>query len=114
MSTSTDPTAADPTATVHRLAAVDQIPVGEARTFAVDGEQVAVFRLRDGTVRGLSAVCSHRGGPLADGQFDARVVICPLHLAAFDLDTGCSTTGAAPVRRFDVAVEGADVVLHLP
>jgi nitrite reductase/ring-hydroxylating ferredoxin subunit len=97
----------------RRLGPVDEIPPGEARAFVVDGEQVAVFRLRDGSVRGLSAVCPHRGGPMADGQFDGRVVICPLHLNAFDLDTGCSTTGAEALHRFDVAVEGPDVVLYM-
>ena len=60
---------------------------------ASDGEQVAVFRLRDGSLRALSAVCPHKGGPIADGQIDDRIVLCPLHLNAFELDTGCSTTG---------------------
>ncbi len=41
-----------------------------------------------------SAVCTHKGGPIADGQIDARIVLCPLHLNAFELDTGCSPTGA--------------------
>lgn len=50
----------------HVLGPVDQIPLGEGRAFAVDGEQVAVFRLRDGSLRALGAVCPHRGGPIAD------------------------------------------------
>ena len=33
------------------LGSVDEIPVGEGRAFAVDGTQVAVFRLRDGSLR---------------------------------------------------------------
>ena len=77
---------------------VEAIPYGEGRAFAVGGHQVAVFRKRDGTLRALSAVCPHKGGPIADGQIDNQVVLCPLHLNAFELDTGCSTTGAAPLR----------------
>ena len=99
--------------TEHRLGPVGQIPYGEGRTFAVQGHQVAVFRLRDGRVRALSAVCPHRGGPIADGQTDARVVVCPLHQNTFELETGCSTTGAAPLRRYDVHLEGDDLVLTL-
>jgi hypothetical protein len=57
------------------IGSVDGIPVGEARTFAVDGKQIAVFRLRDGSLRAIDAVCPHRGGPLADGLADDRVVV---------------------------------------
>lgn len=39
----------------HNLGPVDQIPFGEGRAFGVDGEQVAVFRVRDGSLRALSA-----------------------------------------------------------
>ena len=53
-----------------RLGPVDQIPIGEGRAFGVDGEQVAVFRLRSGAVHAVSAVCPHKGGPIADGQID--------------------------------------------
>ena len=90
--------------TGHNLGSLEQIPVGEGRAFAVAGQQVAVFRLRDGRVRALSAACTHRGGPIADGTIDASVVICPLHLNAFELDSGCSVTGEAPLRSFPVVV----------
>ena len=96
------------------LGPVDQIPYGEGRAFDVEGEQVAVFRLRDGTLRALSAVCPHRGGPIADGQIDNSIVLCPLHLNAFELDTGCSTTGEQPLRRFDVTVRDDEIILSMP
>ncbi len=100
-----------PTGTRHTLGPVSQVPHGEGRTFVVAGEQVAVFRLRDGSLRALSAVCPHKGGPIADGQIDGRVVLCPLHLNAFDLTTGCSTTGAAPLHTYDVVVEDDQIVV---
>lgn len=89
----------------HNLGPVDQIPFGEGRAFGVDGEQVAVFRLRDGTLRALSAVCPHRGGPIADGTIDSQVVLCPLHQHAFSLDTGCSSTGAEPLGTYAVEID---------
>ena len=64
---------------------------GRAARFGVGGDQVAVFRLRDGRVRALSAVCPHRGGPRRWSDRPGEVVICPLHLNAFELDTGCSS-----------------------
>ena len=58
------------------LGPVDDIPMGEGRAYAVAGRQIVVFRLRDGSLRALDAVCPHRGGPLADGLTDGRVVVC--------------------------------------
>jgi nitrite reductase (NADH) small subunit len=87
---------------------VEGIPLGEARTFAVDGEQIAVFRLRDGSLRAIDAVCPHKGGPLADGLADDRVVVCPLHGHTFDLCTGSEAGDAFSVRSYPVsAVDGA-------
>ena len=74
--------------TSAKLANVEDIPLGEGRAYAHDGRQLAVFRLRDGSVRVLDAVCAHAGGPLADGLVDGTVVVCPLHNYTFDLDTG--------------------------
>jgi len=81
------------------------IPVGEGRTFVVDGESIAVFHLRDGTVRAVSAVCPHAGGPLADGLADLRQVVCPLHQHAFDLATGCSLSGQPSLTVYPVTVD---------
>ena len=97
------------------LGPVEQIPLGEGRAFAVDGGQVAVFRLRDGSVRALPAVCPHKGGPLADGTIDLNVVVCPLHQHTFDLATGCSTTGAENLRPYTASVDRQqNLVLQMP
>jgi nitrite reductase (NADH) small subunit len=74
--------------TQHSLGPVDQIPLGEARVFRIEGRDIAVFRLRNGDVLAVSAACPHRGGPLADGLVGGHSVICPLHGFLFDLRTG--------------------------
>ena len=94
------------------LGPVEQIPMGEGRAFDVQGRQVAVFRLRSGGLHAVSAVCPHRGGPLADGQVDGSVVLCPLHLNAFRLSDGCSVTGQPGLELWSVAVdEGGSIVV---
>jgi nitrite reductase/ring-hydroxylating ferredoxin subunit len=98
----------------HRIGTLAELTVGQGRAYAVDGEQVAVFLLRSGEVRAVSAVCPHRGGPLADGLADEHVVVCPLHGNAYALANGCSPTGQAPVRVFDVTLDGDDVLVHVP
>ena len=88
------------------VGSVDEIPVGEGRTFAVDGDQIAVFRLRDGSLRAIDAVCPHKGGPLADGLADDRVMVCPLHGYTFDMCTGSEAGGAdMTVRSYAVSVD---------
>jgi nitrite reductase (NADH) small subunit len=105
---------AAPPAGAYRVGRLADIPVGEGRAFAVGQEQVAVFRLRDGRIRAVSAVCPHAGGPIADGQIDGAVVVCPLHLNVFELDSGRSTTGQPPLRVFPVHADGDEVVVELP
>ncbi|MGE2833461.1 Rieske (2Fe-2S) protein [Mycobacterium sp. SMC-4] len=97
------------------LGGIGEIPVGEGRTYTVSGEQIAVFRLRDGSLRAVTAVCPHRGGPLADGLADDRVVVCPLHGHTFDLATGSEVSGASgagmTVRSYPVRVVDGRILL---
>ena len=90
---------------------LSDIPVGEGRTYTVDGEAVAVFHLRDGSVRAVSAVCPHAGGPLADGLTDLRHVVCPLHQHTFDMSTGCSTTSSYALTVYPAVVAADGEVL---
>lgn len=94
------------------LGSIEDIPPGEGRAFELGGRAIAVFRLRSGALRGFPATCPHAGGPLADGQIDENVLICPLHLNTWDLATGCSKSGQPDLEVLDVReVEGQIVVL---
>jgi nitrite reductase (NADH) small subunit len=95
----------------YPLGPVEEVPVGEGRAYAAGGEMVAVFRLRDGSLRAVSAVCPHAGGPIADGQADLDVVICPLHQHTFELATGCSRTGQPPLRVYRVRAENDQIIV---
>jgi nitrite reductase/ring-hydroxylating ferredoxin subunit len=102
------------TAIGMNLGPVEQIPFGEGRAFDVAGEQVAIFRLRSGKVYGVGAVCTHRGGPIADGQIDGTIVLCPLHLNAFELSTGCSRSGQPDLGAWPVSVDEDGDLVVLP
>jgi nitrite reductase/ring-hydroxylating ferredoxin subunit len=99
----------------YRVGPAGDLPVGEGRAYTAGDELVAVFRLRGGELRAVSAVCPHAGGPIADGIIDADVVLCPLHQHTFELATGCSTTGQPPLRVYPVR-EDADgqLVIAVP
>ncbi len=98
--------------TTYSVGSIDEIPVGEGRAFAVEGQQVAVYRLRNGSLRALAAVCPHRGGPLADGLIDERVVVCPLHGHTYDLATGAElAAGGDAVRTYNVTATDDGTIL---
>jgi nitrite reductase (NADH) small subunit len=97
----------------YRLGPVEAVPIGEGRAYQAGADMVAVFRLRDGSLRAVSAVCPHAGGPIADGQADLDVVICPLHQHVFELATGCSRTGQPALKAYRVHAENGEIVLGL-
>ncbi len=99
------------TTTSHVVGRVEDVPPGEGRAFVAGGVQVAVFRLRDGSLHATQAACPHSGGPLADGQTDAQVLVCPLHQYAYRWTDGASTSGAAPVRLFPVHEQDGHLVV---
>jgi 3-phenylpropionate/trans-cinnamate dioxygenase ferredoxin subunit len=101
-----------------RVCAVDDVPVGEARRFAVDGREVAVVNLGDeGGVRAIDAVCSHEHSYLDEGDvdLDEGTIECPKHGSEFDVATGAAITLPAvkPVQTFPVTVTGDDVWIEV-
>jgi nitrite reductase/ring-hydroxylating ferredoxin subunit len=91
----------------------EDLTPGEGRAYVVDGRQIAVFLLGDGTVRAMDAVCPHRGGPLADGQIDESVVMCPLHQYTFSLDDGTCPSGIDSVRTYPAAVVDGKITVEV-
>ena len=97
----------------HTVGLLDDVPPGEGRTFVVAGTQVAVFRLRNGSLHATQAACPHAGGPLADGQTDVDVLVCPLHLYAYKWSDGSTTSGAAPLRTYPVRERDGYLVVEV-
>ena len=100
-----------PELTGHAVAAGDELPLGEGRAFAVGDTMVAVFRLRSGELRAIDAVCPHAGGPLADGQFDTKKIVCPLHNYFFSLADGTCLNGDSPCARTRSARRTGEIVV---
>lgn len=75
---------------------LDEGKLGEDEPHRADvaGTPVLLYRYH-GTVYAISAVCSHAGGPLEEGQFDGTCVQCPWHDSVFDMDSGAIVHGPA-------------------
>jgi nitrite reductase/ring-hydroxylating ferredoxin subunit/uncharacterized membrane protein len=69
---------------------------GPLRCHQVADVRVAVARV-DGGLYALADRCSHRGGPLSEGELDGDCVVCPWHASRFDLRTGNVRRGPASV-----------------
>ena len=93
---------------VVNLGSVNAIPLGQGRCYVVGGENVAVFRQRDGRIFASSNRCPHRRGPLAEGLIGGGKVICPMHGHQFCLETGAGSAGTESLQVFPVQeVDGA-------
>lgn len=100
--------------TFVNLGRVDQITMGHGRCFVVEGEEIAVFRSRDGKISAIGNRCPHRQGPLAEGIVGNGKVICPLHGHKFDLVSGEGSEKNECVRTFDVREQRGEIILGLP
>lgn len=100
-------TAADGFVTVAR---VGEIPEGGVKVSYVDGVAVAVFHV-GGQYFAMEDVCTHDGGPLAEGPLEGHVIECPRHGARFDIRTGAvkAMPATSPVPTYAVRVQGEDI-----
>lgn len=81
-------------ATFRDVAALSDLPPGRSLEVQVDGKGVALFNV-GGTIRAVSAECTHAGGPMCEGEVEDGVVTCPWHAASFDLASGKALTRPA-------------------
>jgi nitrite reductase/ring-hydroxylating ferredoxin subunit len=116
-------------AVVGRLA---DFPEGTHRVVRVGRREIGVFNIR-GRLYGLPNLCPHQTGPLCEGRrvtgtlvadadsdwrprwvMDGEVIACPWHGLEYHVPTGrCLAYPQIQLRRYEVSVEGEDVVVSL-
>ena len=70
-----------------KIAKTKDVPPGQAAAFTIEGQKIALFNV-EGTYYAIGDTCTHRGGPLSEGDVQGTRVTCPWHGADFDLKTG--------------------------
>lgn len=90
------------------------LPPGAKLLIEVGERSIAVFNV-EGSFFAIDDICTHDGGPLADGDFEGAEVQCPRHGARFDVRTGQALCLPAfePVTTHRVEVRGDDVFVAL-
>jgi 3-phenylpropionate/trans-cinnamate dioxygenase ferredoxin subunit len=97
-----------------KVAETGEINPGERRVVEIEGLFIAVFNV-GGNYYAIEDVCTHDDGPLAEGELDGFQIECPRHGARFDIRDGkvLSFPAVTPVPRYEVKVEGGDVLVDI-
>lgn len=82
------------------VASIADLSVGIGKKIIIAGEEIALFKQKDGTVNAIKNSCPHKGGPLSEGIVSGEHIFCPLHDWKINLndgkvqepDTGCVET----------------------
>jgi len=97
-----------------RVADTKDIAISQMKEVQVDGESVCIANI-DGKYYAIGSICTHEGGPLADGTLDGYEVECPWHNSRFDVRTGQVTSPPAnePEPVYEVKIEGNNILIKL-
>lgn len=90
--------------------AVDALAPGESMT--LEGDEIALHRAEDGSFFATADSCTHEKWSLgSEGEIEGTELVCPLHMARFDLASGKPLCLPATVMlaTYDVEVDGDQV-----
>ena len=89
---------------------VTDVPDPGRMLVEVGDRLIALFHV-NGKFYAIDDVCTHDGGPLAEGELDGFVIACPRHGAQFDIRTGqvLSMPATRNTAAYEVRVEGDSV-----
>jgi glycine betaine catabolism B len=96
-----------------KVANTSDIPVSKMKEVQVNGQNICLANI-DGKYFAINNICSHEGGPLADGRLEGYEVECPWHQSKFDMRTGLVKVPPAvePQVTYQVKVDGEDVLIN--
>ena len=85
---------------------------GSSRVYSCNGEDVAVFKTRDGYIA-VSDTCPHMGASLSQGRLTGNQLECSWHEWKFNTDTGLSDAREwCCLNVFDVRIDGDELSLR--
>lgn len=96
----------------HKVATVNDLSPGEMIAVEAEDESILLVN-KDGNFYAIGEVCTHQGGLLSEGMLEGDEVECPLHGAAFNIETGEPTLPPAVegVPVYSVRLEGDDILV---
>jgi len=97
------------------VATTDELASGQRLLIDIGDLSLAVFNIA-GTYFAIADICTHDGGPLAEGELDGERIECPRHGGEFELATGKAVRPPAveDIPAYPVRVEGDQVLVGVP
>ena len=95
-----------------KVAETKDIQASQMIAVEVNGEKVCLSNVK-GKYYAIGNVCTHMGGPLAEGKLDDFIVQCPWHGSRFDTRSGEVVRPPAmrPELTYEVRVEDNSVLI---
>jgi ferredoxin-NADP reductase/nitrite reductase/ring-hydroxylating ferredoxin subunit len=95
-----------------KVADTSDIPPSNKKEFEVEGQKVCIINI-DGKYYAIGSICTHEGGPLADGTLSGYEIECPWHGSKFDIRTGAviSPPASESEPTFEVKVEDNNILI---
>ena len=96
-----------------KVAATKDIQPLQMKEVEVAGEKVCVINV-EGKFYAIDNVCTHEGGPLAEGTLEGYEVECPWHGSRFDVRTGevINPPAETPQPLYEVKVEDNNILVR--
>ena len=95
-----------------KVAETEDVQVSQMMAVEVNDERICLANV-NGKYYAIGNVCTHMGGPLAEGKLEDYIVQCPWHGSRFDIRSGKVVRPPAmkPEPTYEVKVESNDVLI---
>jgi nitrite reductase/ring-hydroxylating ferredoxin subunit len=95
-----------------KIAETKDIQPSQMKEVQVNGKNVCIVNV-EGKYYAIGNICTHEGGPLAEGILEGYEVECPWHYSKFDVRTGQVTNPPAsePEPAYEIKVDGDNILI---
>ncbi|MDA4122029.1 MAG: Rieske 2Fe-2S domain-containing protein [Thaumarchaeota archaeon] len=90
------------------VAREDEVHEGSMLGVAVGGTAILLSKI-GGKIYAMDAVCSHMSGYLPRGELRDHTVVCPVHKAQYDIETGKVLKNVPALMKLLMHKEATDV-----
>ena len=95
-----------------KVAETKDIQTSQMKEIQIDGQDICIANV-EGKYYAIGNLCTHEGGPLADGRLEGYEVECPWHQSKFDIWTGEVTSHPASESEptYEIKVDGNSILV---